>query len=197
MPIEEKYAADATVKDKRVQEMAYADVRMQVKTITETVAIQPKTAVNTGTEDVPVRVEKRFVEPSLDELDLIKEDADAIKTNGASSADDKGAAEIIWEVADRQRTIRDKGQKKEKIRYRSSHEMFSSIKLLKAPEPGSDNLAKILKYSQKKIEFQTYLSSRGFAGGAVVNSQTLLKGKATSVNAMAAPVQPEVKYADL
>ena len=75
--------------------------------------------------------------------------------------------------------------------------MFSSIKLLIAPEPGSDQLAKILKYSQKKIEFQTYLSSRGFAGGAVINSQNLLKGRASSINAMTAPVQPEVKYADL
>lgn len=197
MPIEEKFAADATVKDKRVQEMAYSDVRMSVKTITETVAIQPKTAVSTATEDVPVRVESKFKEPSLVELDIIKENAKAIKEDGASSADDKGAAEILEDVAVKQREIKDKGEKKISIRYRSSREMFSSIKLLIAPAPGSDQLAKILKYSQKKIEFQTYLGSRGFAGGAVINSQNLLKGRASSVNAMTAPVQPEVKYADL
>ena len=197
MPIEEKFAADATVKDKRVQEMAYTDVRMSVKTITETVAIQPKTAVSTATEDVPVAVEYKFREPSLEELEIIKENAKAIKEDGASSADDKGAAEILEDVAENQREIKDKGEKKISIRYRSSREMFSSIKLLIAPEPGSDQLAKILKYSQKKIEFQTYLSSRGFAGGAVINSQNLLKGRASSVNSMTAPVQPEVKYADL
>tara|TARA_R100000908_G_scaffold56710_1_gene32267 strand:- start:50486 stop:51079 length:594 start_codon:yes stop_codon:yes gene_type:complete len=197
MPIEEKFAADATVKDKRVQEMAYTDVRMSVKTITETVAIQPKTAVSTATEDVPVAVEYKFREPSLEELEIIKENAKAIKEDGASSADDKGAAEILEDVAENQREIKDKGEKKISIRYRSSREMFSSIKLLIAPEPGSDQLAKILKYSQKKIEFQTYLSSRGFAGGAVINSQNLLKGRASSINAMTAPVQPEVKYADL
>ena len=197
MPIEEKFAADATVKDKRVQEMAYTDVRMSVKTITETVAIQPKTAVSTATEDVPVAVEYKFREPSLEELEIIKENAKAIKEDGASSADDKGAAEILEDVAENQREIKDKGEKKISIRYRSSREMFSSIKLLIAPEPGSDQLAKILKYSQKKIEFQTYLSSRGFAGGAVINSQNLLKGRASSINVMTAPVQPEVKYADL
>jgi hypothetical protein len=197
MPIEEKFAADATVKDKRVQEMAYTDARMSVKTITETVAIQPKTAVSTATEDVPVKEELKFKEPSIVELDIIKEDAIAIKEDGASSVDDKGAAEIIEDVAEKQKEIKDKGEKKIKIRYKSSREMFSSIKLLIAPEPGSDQMAKILKYSQKKIEFQTYLGSRGFAGGAVVNSQNLLKGRLVSVNSMTAPVQPEVKYADL
>ncbi len=197
MPIEVKFAADATVKDKRVQEMAYTDVRMSVKTITETVAIQPKTAVSNAGENIPVSVESKFKEPSLVELDIIKENAKAIKEDGASSADDKGAAEILEDVAVKQREIKDKGEKKISIRYRSSREMFSSIKLLIAPAPGSDQLAKILKYSQKKIEFQTYLSSRGFAGGAVINSQNLLKGRASSVNSMTAPVQPEVKYADL
>tara|TARA_R110002012_G_scaffold312246_1_gene522462 strand:- start:9 stop:602 length:594 start_codon:yes stop_codon:yes gene_type:complete len=197
MPIEEKFAADATVKDKRVQEMAYTDVRMSIKTITETVAIQPKTAVSTATEDVPVSVELKFKEPSLIQLEQIKEDSKAIKEDGASSVDDKGAAEILEDVAEKQREIKDKGEKKISIRYKSSREMFSSIKLLLAPEPGSDQMAKILKYSQKKIEFQTYLGSRGFAGGAVVNSQNLLKGRLVSVNSMTAPVQPEVKYADL
>ena len=197
MPIEEKFAADATVKDKRVQEMAYTDVRMSIKTITETVAIQPKTAVSTATEDVPVSVELKFKEPSLIQLEQIKEDSKAIKEDGASSVDDKGAAEILEDVAEKQREIKDKGEKKISIRYKSSREMFSSIKLLIAPEPGSDQMAKILKYSQKKIEFQTYLGSRGFAGGAVINSQNLLKGRLVSVNSMTAPVQPEVKYADL
>ena len=197
MPIEEKFAADATVKDKRVQEMAYTDARMSVKTITETVAIQPKIAVSNAGENVAVKEELKFKEPSIVELEQIKEDAITIKEDGASSVDDKGAAEIIEDVAEKQKEIKDKGEKKIKIRYKSSREMFSSIKLLIAPEPGSDQLAKILKYSQKKIEFQTYLGSRGFAGGAVVNSQNLLKGKSGSANAMTAPVQLEVKYADL
>lgn len=197
MPIEEKFAADATVKDKRVQEMAYTDARMSVKTITETVAIQPKIAVSNAGENVAVKEELKFKEPSIVELDIIKENAKAIKEDGASSVDDKGAAEIIESVAEKQRDIREKGEKKEIFRYRNSRQMFSSIKLLLAPEPGSDQMAKILKYSQKKIEFQTYLGSRGFAGGAVVNSQNLLKGKLSSANAMTAPVQLEVKYADL
>lgn len=197
MPIEEKFAADATVKDKRVQEMAYTDARMSVKTITETVAIQPKIAVSNAGENVAVKEELKFKEPSIVELEQIKEDAITIKEDGASSVDDKGAAEIIEDVAEKQRDIKDKEEKKIQIRYRNSRDMFSSIKLLLAPEPGSDQLAKILKYSQKKIEFQTYLSSRGFAGGAVVNSQNLLKGKLSSANAMTAPVQPEVKYGDL
>ena len=95
MPIEEKFAADATVKDKRVQEMAYTDVRMSVKTITETVAIQPKIAVSNAGEDVLVKQELKFKEPSLIELGQIEEDAKLIKEDGASSVDDKGAAEII------------------------------------------------------------------------------------------------------
>jgi len=197
MPIEEKFAADATVKDKRVQEMAYTDVRMSVKTITETVAIQPKIAVSNAGENVPVSVELKFKEPSLIQLEQIKEDSKTIKEDGASSVDDKGAAEILENVAEKQIEILDKGKKNEIFRYKNSREMFSSIKLLLAPQPGSDQYSKILKYSQKKIEFQTYLGSRGFAGGAVVNSQNLLKGKFSSANSMTAPVQLEVKYGDL
>jgi len=197
MPIEAKFAADATVKDKRVQEMAYTDVRINVKTITETVAIQPKTAYSTAGEVVKVSEELKFKEPSINELESIKEDAKTIKEDGASSVDDKGAAEIIEIVAEKQKEIADKGEKKISIRYARSREMFSSIKLLIAPQPGSDQYSKILKYSQKKIEFQTYLSSRGFAGGSLVNSQNLLKGKSASAYSMAGPVQPEVKYADL
>ena len=118
MPIEEKFAADATVKDKRVQEIAYTDVRMSVKTITETVAIQPKTAVSTATEDVPVSVELKFKEPSLIQLEQIKEDSKTIKEDGASSVDDKGAAEILENVAEKQIEILDKGKKNEIFRYK-------------------------------------------------------------------------------
>ena len=197
MPIEAKFAADATVKDKRVQEMAYTDVRINVKTITETVAIQPKTAYSTAGEVVKVSEELKFKEPSINDLESIKEDAKTIKEDGASSVDDKGAAEIIEIVAERQKIIKDKGEKLINVRYARSRDMFSSIKLLIAPQPGSDQYSKILKYSQKKYENITYLSSRGFAGGSLVNSQNLLKGVSGSIYAMTAPVRPEVKYADL
>ena len=46
--MEEKFAPESAVKDKRVQDMAFQDVRLSVKTITETVAFQPAIAVKEG-----------------------------------------------------------------------------------------------------------------------------------------------------
>ena len=51
---EEKFAVEAAVKDKRVQEMAYSDARLSVKTMTESVAFQPKTAVKEGSKETEV-----------------------------------------------------------------------------------------------------------------------------------------------
>lgn len=55
--MEEKFAPESAVKDKRVQDMAFQDARLSVKTITETVAFQPSTAVKQGVLETPVPTE--------------------------------------------------------------------------------------------------------------------------------------------
>ena len=194
--MEEKFAPEATVKDKRVQEMAFTDERVTIKTITETVAIQPKLAVSVAevVEDVPE--EEKFEELEVEDLDSLKVEYVAIKADPASSADEKAAAEILEEVVIKQR--------EEKVRevgripkyYKNSRDMFSSIKLYKAPEEGSLLLAKIEKYSAKKVLFQGWLVNRGFGGGVLANSDKLLKADGGSALALAAPPQAEVAYAD-
>lgn len=197
---EEKFAVEAAVKDKRVQEMAYDDARLSVKTMTESVAFQPKTAVKEGTKEREVALEDKVKEPSVDELATIEEEAKAIKEDGASSADDKGAAEIIEEVAKKQKEVELDRKAKTKIRYTKSRDMFSSLKLYIVPDAVESPKAhaKMILYSSLKEKFNTYLTStRGFSGGSIVGSDNLLKAKSTATNAMAAPVQKEVPYGDL
>ena len=196
----EEFAPEAAAKDKRVQDMAFQDARISVKTITESVAFQPDTAIKRGTEETPVATEKKVQEPTRDQLELIRDDAKAIKDDGASSVDDKGASEIIERVAERQLEEREKEKTKTKVRYSKSRSMFSSIKLFLVPDAVTQPKAhaKMILYSEIKEKHNDYLTAtRGFSGGSVVSSNNLLKASAGAANAMAGPVVREVPYGDL
>jgi len=194
---EEKFAPELTIKDKRVQEMAFSDERISEKAITETVAIQPKIAVKNADEEIPVPEEEQFEEFTEDELEAIKEEVVEIKEDPASSADDKAAADIYEEVLIKEKDNKEKQRLKIKVRYGKSRDMFSSIKLYRAPEVGSDAYLKILKYSQKKEEGLNWLTGRGFAGGSLVLSDNVKRRSAASALVLSGAAQPEVKYADL
>ena len=194
---EEKFAPEATIKDKRVQEMAYADERVTLKTITETVAIQPKSAVSVAEVIQDVPKDEKFEELEVEELDNLKVEYVAIKNDGASSADDKAAAEILEKVVDNQKIEREREKGNIKKYYKNSRDMFSSIKLYKSPEEGSSLKDKLFKYSQKKIEFQGWLVGRGFGGGVLKNSNNILKAEDASPFALAGPPQAEVAYAEI
>jgi len=191
--MEEKFAPESAVKDKRVQDMAFQDARLSVKTITETVAFQPTTAVKQGELELPVPTEGKVKE-------TLKEDAKLIKEDGASSAADKGAAEIIEKIAEKQKEDLENKKSKTKVRYAKSRDMFSSVKLYLLPDSVTQPkaYAKVILYSQLKLKHNNYLTvTRGFSGGSVVNSVNLLKASSGAVNALPAPVQKEVPYGDL
>ena len=196
----EKFAPESAVKDKRVQDMAFQDVRLSVKTITETVAFQPSIAVKQGVLEVQIPTEGKVKVPSGPQLVTIKDEAKLIKEDGASSAADKGAAEIIEKVAEKQ--IEDLANKKSKtkVRFSKSRDMFSSIKLYLLPDSVTQPkaYAKVILYSQLKEKHNDYLTAtRSFSGGSVVNSDKLLKASSGAVNVLPAPVQKEVPYGDL
>ena len=193
----ENFAPELTIKDKRVQELAYTDERISEKAITETVAIQPKIAVKNADEEIPVPPEEIFEEFTEDELATMKEEVVVIKEDPASSADEKAAADILEEVVEKEKEYKEKERLKIKVRYGDSRDMFSSIKLYKVPEEGSDAYLKILKYSQKKEEGLNWLTGRGFAGGSLVLSDNIKRRSAASALVLSGAAQPEVKYADL
>lgn len=195
--MEEKFAPELTTKDKRVQEMAFSDARISEKAITETVAIQPRIAVKNADEEIPVPEDGKFEEFTEEELEIFKEEVVVIKEDPGSTPDEKAAADILEEVVIREKEVKERERTKVKVRYGDSRSMFSSIKLYKAPEVGSDSYLKILKYSQKREEGITWLSGRGFAGGALVLSDNIKRRVAGSPLALSGAAQPEVKYADL
>lgn len=198
--MEEKFAPESAVKDKRVQDMAFQDARLSVKTITETVAFQPTTAVKQGELELPVPTDEKVKAPSGPQLVTIKDEAKLIKEDGASSAADKGAAEIIEKIAEKQIEDLENKKSKTKVRYSKSRDMFSSIKLYLLPDSVTQPkaYAKVILYSQLKEKHNDYLTvTRGFSGGSVVNSDNLLKASSGAANALPAPVQKEVPYGDL
>lgn len=198
--MEEKFAPESAVKDKRVQDMAFQDARLSVKTITETVAFQPSTAVKQGVLETPVPTEGAVKAPSGPQLVTIKDGAKLIKEDGASSAADKGAAEIIEKIAEKQIDDLENKKSKTKVRYSKSRDMFSSVKLYLLPDSVTQPkaYAKVILYSQLKEKHNNYLTAtRGFSGGSVVNSDNLLKASSGAANALPAPVQKEVPYGDL
>jgi len=195
--MEEKFAPELTTKDKRVQEMAFSDVRLSEKAITETVAIQPRIAVKNADEEIPVPEDSRFEEFTEDELATMKEEVVEIKEDPGSTADEKAAADILEEVVIREKQVKERERTKVKVRYGDSRNMFSSIKLYKAPEVGSDSYLKILKYSQLRELGIVWLEGRGFSGGSLVLSDNIKRRVAGSPLALSGAAQPEVKYSDL
>ena len=148
-------------------------------------------------ECIQCREDGKFKEFTENELELFIEEVVLIKEDPGSTPDEKAAADILEEVVIKEKEVKERERTKVKVRYGDSRSMFSSIKLYKAPEVGSDSYLKILKYSQKRQEGITWLSGRGFAGGALVLSNNILKRVAGSPLALSGAAQPEVKYADL
>ena len=195
--MEEKFAPELTTKDKRVQEMAFTDIRLSEKAITETVAIQPRIAVKNADEEIPIPPEEIFEEFTEDELETLESEVVIIKEDPGSTPDEKAAADILEQVVIREKEIKERERTKVKVRYGDSRSMFSSIKLYKAPDLGSVARDKILKYSQKREEGINWLSGRGFAGGSLVLSDNILRRNDASPFVLSGVAQPEVKYADL
>lgn len=193
---EEKYAPEATAKDKRVQEVAYNDAGITVKTLTENRAAQPENALKEGTKTKAIDSDNKLEEPSKDELEDIKNDARTIVDNAALTDNRRAAAEILEKIAERQLDIKKKIDKKEKVRYSRSANMFSSIYLYRKPAVGSKAEAKIELYSELRDKHNTYLANR-FAGSALSFADRLLKASETPEKELSAPVEKSKKYSEL
>ena len=193
---EEKYAPEATAKDKRVQEVAYNDADITVNTLTENRAAQPENALKEGTKTKAVDSDNKLEEPSKDELEDIKNDARTIVDNVAKTDNERAAAEILEKIAERQLEIKKKIDKKEKVRYSRSANMFSSIVLYRKPPVGSKAEAKIELYSKLRDKHNTYLANR-FAGSALSFADELLKASKTPEKELSAPVEKSKKYSEL
>ena len=194
---EEKYAPEATVKDKRVQEMAYTNAEIATKTLTESKAVQPEFALKEGSKTVELLdKEATLKEPTKKELEDVKADSRTIVDNVAKTDNERAAAEILEKIAERQLEIRKKIDKKEKVRYSRSANMFSSIVLYKKPPVGSKAEAKIELYSKLRDKHNTYLANR-FAGSALSFADKLLKASKTPEKELSAPVEKSKKYSEL
>jgi len=194
---EEKYAPEATVKDKRVQEMAYTNAEIATKTLTESKAVQPEFALKEGSKTVELLdKEATLKEPTKKELEDVKADSRTIVDNVAKTDNERAAAEILEKIAERQLEIRKKIDKKEKVRYSRSANMFSSIVLYKKPPVGSKAEAKIELYSELRDKHNTYLANR-FAGSALSFADRLLKASETPEKELSAPVEKSKKYSEL
>ena len=191
----EKFAPEATAKDLRVQEMAYKDAEIPVKTATESKTIQPLTAVKKGSEFEKIDEESKLREPTKEELKEIEDASRTIK-EGTRPDDEKAAAAILEQIAKKQGEILDKIKKGEKIRYSKSADMFNALTLFKKPAAGSKAETKLELYSSIRDKHNTYLADR-FAGSALSFSDKLLKPDATSGKDLTAPVQKEKKYSEL
>ena len=194
---EEKYAPEATAKDKRVQEMAYKDADINVHTVTENKAAQPEFGLKEGSKTVELSdKDNTLKEPSKDELEDIKNDSRTIVDDGTKTDNERAAAEILEKIAERQLEIRKKIDKKEKVRYSKSANMFSSIVLYRKPPVGSKAEAKIELYSKLRDKHNTYLANR-FAGSALSFADKLLKASKTPEKELSAPVEKSKKYSEL
>jgi hypothetical protein len=192
----EKYAPEATVKDARVQEMAYASADITIKTVTETVSVQPEIALKDGSKVIAVDLDTKLTEPSKDKLEDIELDSRSIKDDELKSDNERAAAAILESIAKKQKEIKEKIERREKVRFSRSADMFSSIVLYNKPEVGSPAEAKIELYSALKEKHNDYLAAR-FSGNLLSFSDKLLKKDAVSDKKLSLPVEKARKYSDL
>jgi hypothetical protein len=186
---EEKYAAEATVKDDRVQTLAYKDITA-TKTITETVSIKPEKAGSS------LIVTDTLVKPTENQLVGIKDSATLIKNDVTKPNDERAAAEILEKIADKQKEIEYNKRNRIKVKYSKSANMFSSVVLYVRPEAGSAAEIKLDRYAAVRKKHDTYLSDR-FSGGVLSFSDKLRKVSAAATKELAAPVQEAKEYKDL
>lgn len=192
----EKYAPEATVKDKRVQQLAYTESTILNKTVTESKSVQPEIAVKDGSKVTKVAEDTKLKEPSKDKLEEIKNASRSIKDDAGRTANERAAAAILEEIAAKQREIKIKVDNKEKVRFSKSADMFSAIVLYNKPEVGSPAEAKIELYSAIKEKHNTYLASR-FNGDNLSFSDKLLQPEAVTDKVLSSPVEKSVKYSEL
>ena len=192
----EKFAPEATVKDLRVQEMAFKDPEIPVKTATESQTVQPNFAVKKGSEVEKISQESKLKEPTNEELAQIENASRTISGDPARSADEKAAAAILELVAKKQKETKEKVEKGEKIRYSKSADMFNALTLFKKPAAGSKAETKLELYSAIRDKHNTYLANR-FAGSALSFSDKLLSPKQGASLTLPAPVQKAKKYSEL
>lgn len=198
----ERYAPEATAKDKRVQDFAYNATEMLsidptvVRTVTESRSIQPEEArVDAGRDVNFADNGARLEVPSFKELDLIKQISRQILDDATKSDDIRAAAEIMESIADRQKEILDKQKKGIKVRHAKSAQMFNSINLFVRPAAGSKAEEKLEQFSEQRNVLNDYLNTR-FSTTLSFTDKLLSEGVAAS-KSLAAPVQREVKYSDL
>ena len=197
----EKYAPEAPVKDARVQEFAYAATEMKVvdatvkETATEYSIINIDIALKSGNDLRKVKEEDKFVKPNDDELKKIEDASRTVKDDATKTDDQRAAAEIVEQIAKKQRIIEDKLTKGEKVKYARSQSMFNSITLFRKPSTPKLT-AKLELYSEKRKVFNTYLADR-FATGALSFSDKLLSKDGTTTKVLAAPVIKSKVYSGI
>ena len=197
----EKYAPEAPVKDARVQEFAYAATEMKVvdptvkETATEYDSARVLTALKSGTTITKVKDEEIFKKPSDKELEKIEDASRTVKADATKTADQRAAAEIVEQIAKKQRIIEDKLTRGEKVKYARSQSMFNSIVLFVKPTTPKLT-AKLELYSEKRDTFNTYLADR-FATGALSFSDKLLSKDGTTTKVLAAPVVKSKVYSGI
>lgn len=198
---EEVYAKDAAMKDERVQKMAYEDSDLTEKSYIESAKLVPEFSVKEGAkvddlsedEKATLRAEK-FKYQELEDVVTIKEEAKAIEEDGARSADDKAAAEIIKEIADREEK-EILAKKTLKARFKQSRELFNnSLRLIKV-SPGAKLTAKMLRVKENEKYVNTFNEDRGFSGGSFSFGDSLRRAKA-GAKELTAPTKGVVKNYD-
>ena len=197
----EKYAPEAPVKDARVQEFAYAATEMKVvdptvkETATEYGSARVTVSLKSGSKSELVKDDEKFEKPSDKELEKIEDASRTVKDDATKTADQRAAAEIVEQIAKKQRIIEDKLTRGEKVKYARSQSMFNSITLFVKPTTPKLT-AKLELYSEKRDTFNTYLADR-FATGALSFSDKLLSKDGTTTKVLAAPVVKSKVYSGI
>lgn len=199
----EKYAPEAPVKDKRVQEFAYNATEMQAvdadvrRTATEYNSVQADLARKDGSKTVELSdKDAKLEKPSEDELKKIEDASRTVKDDATKSDDIRAAAEIMQQIAKRQREVEEKLRKGEKVKYGRSSDMFNAITLYLKPASGSKAEQKLERFSAKREELNDYLSTR-FSGGTISFADKLLSASDTADKDLTAPVEKSKKYSEL
>lgn len=175
----DKFAPEAPVKDARVQEFAYNATEIKAvdptvkETATEYDSARVVTALKSGTTITKVKDDEILKKPTEKELEKIEDASRTVKDDATKTDDQRAAAEIVEQIAKRQKEIEQKLKKGEKVKYARSQSMFNSITLF--VKPSTPKLtAKLELYSKKREAFNVYLADR-FAGSALSFSDNLLK----------------------
>lgn len=197
----DKFAPEAPVKDARVQEFAYNASEMIAvdatvgKTATEYGSARVTVSLKSGSKSELVKDDEKFEKPSEEELKKIEDASRTVKDDATKTADQRAAAEILEQIAKKQREVKEKLDKGEKVKYARSQSMFNSITLFAKPTTPK-LIAKLELYSAKREAFNTYLADR-FATGALSFSDKLLRKDATTTKVLSGAVEPSKKYSEL